>query len=317
MIQIPFNPENFSEEIKGIISGVDATISFDSMKSSIFKASKEVVNIIGQSAYNKICDWYKESTDNSTQIEAVNALRFAIINFAMYENLIFLTVRIANDGVFTKKNDNEVTAFKYQTNEIKESLINSAWFYMDLLISNINSLQDFFEWQSSTNKKEIDSLPIGSSDFSYYSGINSISFFYKCNFLIRKVTEEEINNRIKIDELAILSNDSVQLKAAKNKSLSFIRKAIVEKTLAVATMTFSAQELPSPIKDRLDTELTKSSSSEDFYKKELSRYFEKEYEKTIAKLDASIKNLENIMHSKNNPIVSEIVRSEDDSHIFV
>ena len=54
MIQIPFSRDNFADEAKSRMSGINTTLEFDNIESGLLKAAHLVADTIGEHTYSKI-----------------------------------------------------------------------------------------------------------------------------------------------------------------------------------------------------------------------------------------------------------------------
>jgi hypothetical protein len=292
MITIPFQPETFSQEAKEIVSGVNLSYLYDNIKSRLMQTAVVLQKALGKETYEKIVTAGIDAEE--TEKLALDYLKRAMLNFSFYHHLIFIAVRISNDGVTTKKAEDETTAFKYQTDELKISLVESAWFWMDQLYELLNSNPETFaSWQASDQKKELTALLIKPEDFTYIFGIESYYFFVTCMPLIRKCIEEDITPRLKLEELSIAEEDIQTLKDIKKEISQFIKKAIVYRTLSLACKLYSFYELPAPLRKVADNEVHKGITSEEYVKNSVSVMLSNNADTMIQKLEGKMQILKN------------------------
>lgn len=120
-MKLPFEPATFAKEMKSRISGVNLTLDYYNIESSLYKVSVTCSDILGAILYQKLCDG--TTFDNTGYQEiAKDYLQRALLHFGFYEHLIFLITRIGNDGVTVKKNTDETTLYKYQEDDLKNNL---------------------------------------------------------------------------------------------------------------------------------------------------------------------------------------------------
>ncbi len=311
MIKIPFNPGTFSQEAKDLVSGVNLTFQYDNIKSRLSQTGVAIAKTLGKETYEKLVAINME--DSEEKLLALDYLKRAMLNFSFYHHLIFIAVRISNDGVTTKKNDDETTAFKYQTDELKISLVESAWFWMDQLYELLNTHTEVFtEWQESSQKKQLKSLYVTSDDFRYIFGVESTHFFVSSMPLIRKTIDEDIACRADLDEVKILEADTSAVKALKNEISALIKKAIVYRSLSLACKLYSYYELPAPLRRSADDELHKGTSSEEYVKKSVSAMLANNADQILLKLETKLQALKNKNTASSRPIAPEIITDEQD-----
>ena len=97
MIKIPFKPENFSKEMKPKISGANLSLEYENIESSLIKVGAEISRTLPQALINRLTDKCLAGDASKQEATAIDYLQRAILHFAVYEHLIFLTVRITTD----------------------------------------------------------------------------------------------------------------------------------------------------------------------------------------------------------------------------
>lgn len=262
MIRIPFSRNNFSEEAKCRLSGINTTLEFDNIESGLLKAAFNVVETLGLETYNSIVSEYNVSSTNQDKKTALDYLQRAILHFALHEQLIYLIIRIGNDGITTKKNNDETTIFKYQQDELDNNLINTVWFWMDKLIEFINTKTNTFEeWHLSENKKEIDSLPVTIKDFNRWVGVNNIYFFVKTRWIIREIFMDHVEPRF-----------GTSFPDDKHDK---IVRAVVYSVMDLACRRMAYADLPETIRKDIDNEQSKTNKdkAQDRIREIVSRQF--------------------------------------------
>ena len=173
------------------MSGINTTLEFDNIESGLLKAAHLIADTIGEQTYSNIVKAYPDS-----DVEALEFLQRSLLHWALNEQLIYLIVRIGNDGITTKKNNDETTIYKYQQDELANNLINTAWFWMGKLIDVLNrDPENFKEWADSEQKKDLDELPISVQDFNRWLGINNLYFIIRVRWIIREVWMDNVEPR--------------------------------------------------------------------------------------------------------------------------
>lgn len=316
MIKLPFDPETFSLEAKGLVSGVNLSYMYENISSRLTQTAVSLQKTLGKETYEKIVS--VDSANASTQEQlALDFLKRAMLNFSFYHHLIFIAVRISNDGVTTKKNDDETTAFKYQTDELKISLVESAWFWMDQLYELLNlETETFADWKDSEQKKQLDALFVKPEDFTYIFGIDSFYFFVLCMPLIRKVIDEDVTCRIKLSDITVSETDPDTTKVIKAEINLLIKKAIVFRSLSLACKLFSFYELPSPLRKLADNEIHKGQTSEEYVKNSVSVMLSNNADTALQKIEAKAQVLKNKNSGTSNISYPEKSLTENDKYFF-
>lgn len=272
MIQLPFSRDNFSDEAKSRMSGINTTLEFDNIESGLLKAAHLIVDTIGEQTYSKIVKIYPESST-----EALEFLQRSLLHWALNEQLIYLIVRIGNDGITTKKNNDETTIYKYQQDELANNLINTAWFWMGKLISVLNQYPEKFEeWSNSEQKKDLDRLPVSVHDFNRWLGINNLYFIIRVRWIIREVWMDNVEPRFG--------------KQVEESLRDKITRAVVYSVMTLACKRLAYADLPESVRKDIDNEQSKTNKdkAETHIRESVSRQFEEQAVRYWKDLDLAI-----------------------------
>lgn len=266
MITIPFSEYKFSEEIKTRVSGVNITLEYANLESALFQSSIRARKIIGASTYDALMTEYEKDVKNT----ALDMLQRALLHVSLHDQQIFLQVRIGNDGITTKKNDDETTIFKYQADELKNSLINTTWFWYNELFTELNSSkQNYPEWHASEEKKTLDALPITSKDFERWVGVESPYFVSNIRWIIQEIYKDQIIPRGITEKTDTLARCMVYL------------------SMATACMRMPYELLPENVRKDIDNEMSKSNktTSEQLIRDRISKQFSDKADRYLQDLE--------------------------------
>ncbi len=245
MSNIPFNRDDFSTVLKEKLSGSNVTLEFDNIQSTLVKVGVELSELLGK-VYSKICNTPKTENDE-LQKKAHDYLQRSMLHLAIYQHTIFLIARIGNDGITVKKNEDETTIYKYQSEELKNELINTGWFWISRLIRLLNENADNFEdWKNSEEKKNYDAIPVKLSDFKKYVGVDSEFFMLNAGWIIREVW-----------------TDCVLSRQADAKKTDNIARAVCYEVMARACQRLAYHALPQPVRMDINNEMGKNHSSQE------------------------------------------------------
>ncbi len=314
MIKLPFTSLSFTTDIKKYISGVNVSFDFENIESFIIKAAAEIQKIIGTSIYNTILE-YKDSQDEVKK-EILESLKRALLHLGFYHGNIFIAVKIGNDGITTKKNNDETTAFKYQTDELKYSLVETAWFWLSLVIENLDKA-NIEAWNNSDIRKSIKNMIVSPDDMAYIAGINSTYFFWKISPIIRRIIDKEINNRISDNMLTPSESDSADIKKLKDSLKLRIKEAVIHKSIAISVKSLSQYEIPEPLRKNPDNELTKEVQNEESFRNRVSAFYDQLSGEDFTAIETIVKSINNLNNSLIRPLREEIKQSETDKFIFI
>jgi hypothetical protein len=240
MIQAPFKPENFASEMKPKISGMNLSLEYYNLESSIMKVARQITAIIPAALYNRLATLYLNGIPTAVEEPAIDYLQRAMLHFTVYEHKIYLMLTVSNDGILTKKTDTETTAFKYQTDELADNLLSTAWFWMNELIKYLEeNLNDFPEWRDSDERKAYLELPVDLNDFNRWVGVELASeyFMLSVGWIIREVWIDCVKSRLKTP----VKTDA-------------ITRAVCYEVMGRACERLAYNCLPSPIRRDIDNE---------------------------------------------------------------
>lgn len=303
MIKLPFNADNFASEMKPKISGMNLSLDYYNIESSLYKVAAKMPEIISTDLYDRLAEAYPETTDNKEKA-AIDYLQRAMLHFAVYEHMIYLILHIGNDGITTKKTDSETTAYKYQTDDLNDNLLSTAWFWMNQLITFLNkNTDDFTEWTDSDQKKDYDSLPVRLSDFNKWVGVELTGgefFMLSAGWIIREVWIDCVGSRKKDAE-----------------KTDAITRAVCYEVMGRACQRLAYSALPSPIRRDIDNEMSKNhrAQADQDIRKSVSVKFLTQASTYWNAVDMEIKKAHIAEQKKTHlsqPVIGERIITEDD-----
>lgn len=298
-IEIPFDKSRFSNEIKQCVSGVNITLDYANIASSVAKSATFVKKILGKNLYSTLCNTKDQDTD--LYVQAKDFLKRAIAHFSIYEHMIYLITRISNNGITVEKNEKSTTVYKYLQDQLSNDLITTSWYWMNMLIELLRDNNELFP-EFDLNKYE--EIPIGAEDFERWVGVADAYFPIVTKWLIREVWDECVLSRIK---------EPVKTK--------LITRAICYEVMARACVRLSYINLPAPI--RLDISNEMSKTNKDLENKRIREFVSNEF-KTKANLywsDLDMELQKQAMKdrdklTKNRPFIGEKNISQNDKFFF-
>ena len=256
---IPFIEETFSQTLKRLVSGVNMGLEYDNIQSALYASGIKISELIGKEKYNDIASGITEEDPEAGG--ALDILQRAMLHMSLHSHLIFLVTRIGNDGITIKEGDGEKTLYKYQADELKESLIKDYWLWLNQLI-------ELVEMPSN--------LPdcISSSDFKKFLGIDSSYFIAKITPIVNE--EFEDNFKCRFSDAFLTTED--------NKAN--IARALVYRSLYLAILRLPYEDLPDTIRRDIRNEYTiKNPPSEKEVRNSLSDIYNKKALRYLTSLD--------------------------------
>jgi hypothetical protein len=136
-------PFTTGEDLKAAASQVNLNFDIANIQSSLSLAANDLKDVVGDEVYAAMLTFYNEGTFNPTGAtlgdKLVNAFRPALANLALYHHFIWLQLQISNSGINVAKGENVTSAYKYQTDEAKDKLLQTAWIETNNLINVLNA----------------------------------------------------------------------------------------------------------------------------------------------------------------------------------
>lgn len=283
-------PFKNTTELKEVVSEIFISITFEVFQSSFPLAMDNVIDVISQEVYDEMMVYYNSGSYPSSATEEdirltklVDLVKIPFANFLLYHHFIWLTINIDGASVTTVKSDTRTTVFKYQSDEAKIKLLQTAHSTINTLFDFLNAEKAHFSsWTDSDQYKALEEIIFnGYKDFDVHFGIEKSALFYsKVLFYIVKIQREEIITRID-KEISDLTDETLKIK---------IKDAVAYRTMAKACLQLDYFNLPSSIKQTLDNEQTPKNNSPQkaFVRKSLSESFNNEADNLFKKLDMYI-----------------------------
>lgn len=235
---IPFSERNFAQDAKPLLGGINTTLEYENVESSLQKAAMMFADHITETVYNAITTGTITSDDGKNTVLG-DLLKRALIHFGIYNSIDYLAVHIGNEGITTYKSDDQTTAYKYQTDELKSKLLNDGWFWMGKLIDRLNEYNPVL-WQNATKINGISDLQITALDMERYVGVSSVVFIFFAASIIREVT----NGSVKARGLALTDER--------------VKEALCNEVMGKAIKRLPYNMLPDGVRADINNEQTKS-----------------------------------------------------------
>jgi len=280
-MQTPFNT---SEDLKRAMSGVDLKLDIENIQSSLERVPNDLIEVIGLSVYTAMIGHYNTPNEAETEVwdMLVTLCQKAMFNLALYKHFIWLQIRVSNSGVTTYKGTDETTAYKYQTDEAKETLLDSWGDFVSQIVDHLNANEDVFTAWPDTDqyKAQANQLFTGYREFCKVANISpaDAAFYIRVADLIGDITADEVEPMLKVADLE--KTDSKFRK---------VQKFVAFRTLSLSATQFDVTAMPKPIRQVAMNEMnSKNAQSFDFIKGKLSAHYKAEAESWLQKLSDSI-----------------------------
>ena len=268
-----------SEYAPGVVNSTDLA----TLQPAFLTARQKVAEIITPAILKKVVE--------DKTAELYKYFQAALANRTMYEYAIFFAV--------AKSEADKL--YKYQYEAIKEVYISNFWAAMNNILQHLDSNTDYADWKDAKHYKERQKLVVKSAeDFDYYYAIESSPYFYyKVQFLIRKITSDEIRPRIKKLEVLKEEGDFAEK----------IKRALCYHVVAEAVMTFDLTELPKSIRSEVNHEFTKNGST--------PQTRDKLYNYLMKQVHAWYRNIETEMLVRKGAVDIEVIQNKEENNHFL
>jgi hypothetical protein len=255
------------EELKRVVSQIDISFDNENITGSFRLAKDEIIDIVSKAVWDRMMAHYNSGdyTEGGATFDdkLVDAIKPAFGNFGIYHHFIWLQLRISNNAVTVTKSENETAAYKYQTDEAKDKLLQTAWVEINTLIDLLGD-EAPTEWLDSEQFEEMQNLII--KNYKAFDKIYKIdknaAFFIKTRHIQQRIIDDEVTPRIgDYDDVSDPKLDKA------------IKRALAYKVMSDSCIEFDYYFLPAPIRRTIDNEMVKKKSNDALFAKEkLSGY---------------------------------------------
>ena len=193
---------NKAEEIRKFLP-VNVNTNFDNLASAIYMSeNKYIFPLLGQKLFDKMVTFYNEATHSGENVkvkeELLNLIQFSLIRISYWQEFPVLSITLSDAGASDKAGEN-ARLFKYQEENLKRSLKETAFDVFDMILniceSNSEVFPDFAESPYMVNSSK--TLIKKTSDFEKVFSIdNSRLVFLKMRQYIQKIEQIDLIHRI-------------------------------------------------------------------------------------------------------------------------
>lgn len=296
-MKIPFLT---SADLKNAMSGVDLALDIENIKSSLDRVPNDLVEVIGLSVYNEMMLHYETPKEVNTEVwdELVILCQKAMFPMALYKHFIWLQIRVSNSGITTTKNSNETTAYKYQTDEAKDSLLDTWGDFVSQIIDHLNANKDVIPVWTATAQyaAQTSALFTGYRDFCRVANIRpaDAAFYIRIADLLTDIASDEIKPTLDITTMA-----------ATDPKFRKAQKFAAFRALSLAAIQFDISVMPAPMRRVMLNEMNGKNGQEfDYVKGKLAGHYKQEAEAWMQKLTNDILADE---VSANSEIVEKVI----------
>jgi hypothetical protein len=250
-------------DFKEVVPGVEASTTLSEMQAAFERAASTIKGMITPEVWAALKTAMADSTDDEKLKSAIAYLQGAIGNRTYYHHLIFKVVG---------KKKEQVTYYKYELQEMRETYLDNYWTYMDKLLELMDASETSFDgWKDSKYYKLRQELIIKSAaEFSNSCTLGDSVYFFMLTIPLqleiidihissRKITAESWSDKPKLERN--------------------IKRAVAYATAADAIRQFDYPDLPRSLRNDIYNESSKANGKqEDMVKTEIAKRFESKAE---------------------------------------
>lgn len=190
-----------AEELKRYLP-VNINLRFETISSHIVLCEENyIIPLLGNELFTRICDYYSEHptlADDCADRTLIEKVRFALVRLAIWKGYDVISANISDVGASAEV-DKENRLYRYQEENLKKTLKNEGFDYLDSILEYLESDQnEFNEFGTSKYKlSNADSLIKNTEMFDKCYDIgNSRLVYLKMRQYIRDVEMIELQHRI-------------------------------------------------------------------------------------------------------------------------
>lgn len=296
-------------ELKKALGFLDADLSFDNFKTDLQYASLDLIDLIGQTTYNFISEYYEDVDSYSPAQDEPAAEEMAVLlekaqhPIAMFANLAIeanTDLSHTNAGRVVKIGSDERQPWEWQIIRDNSAQFRRAFKALDLLIAELDSLE-LPQWlQSDEYKASRQYFIYSTRQFNNCFNIhNSRSLYIKLQPFMADAEEEHIEPVIGTTKYASLKENILDddVATADAELLKRIQKAVAFFALADAFKTLPVEMFPEGlIEYREKGRMTSEARTETMV------FFRDKAKYHLARLEALVTATENANTEEQDPI---------------
>ena len=137
-------------ELKKYVS-VNSDIELESIEGKVFDAARKyITDWLGSVTYNNLVTAYAAASLTTEQAALLPYVQRALANFSLFEYTAVGSIQFQETGIMRIETENDKTAYKYQINELKKSLIETGFDSLELMLEFLEENEgDYSDWVSS------------------------------------------------------------------------------------------------------------------------------------------------------------------------
>lgn len=225
------------EDIESVLPKLVANASDFSVQPNFTRAEqKYLVPLIGATQYNTLVTANDAGTLDANQTILVKHLRLVAASYAYYDEAGIQLLKFSNSGIQNINQGGNERVFKWQLDELKETLLRSAHDGTDVLLNYLfTNKATYPQWTASAEYTKINTLLIRTG-----TDLNDQYMMYqpqRCLFLMQGIMNDVQRMALQEDigeELLLYLRDVAAPTAKEKECIGFLKKALAFYSVAKA-----------------------------------------------------------------------------------
>lgn len=293
--------DDTSKEIKELLGFIDVDIKYNKIKSDVFTATRELIEIVGRDIYNIAFIDYSTKTDEKKEL--VRYMRYPIIINAYRMFAPNLDIAHTINGRKMRQDENQKQAFEWMIDRDNEALERKYYRALDDLLHYLD--EEVEEWKASEAYEKLqESVFKTTNEFDEHFPISSRLLLSKLQPGIKQCLRVELTQRIGSELLNTLLKDEI---APEHQALYYeVKQACAYYALSWAMPRLSIQLFPQGILQAYVSDQSTTQSRQVAGGASLAyakQYFEKDFDRAIGNIETILKASEPFEEPKDDFIV--------------
>lgn len=263
-MKLLFKQDTFSEEFKDLLGFVDADVSFTSIRSELFTATREMITTIGQETYDSFYELYDSDIDawEEDEIEKMHLIRYPIAMNAYRLAAPSTDLAHTTSGRMMRTDQHQARPFPWMIDRNNEANDRKFFRGMDDLLIYLFEDEDF---KKTINYKKLKSTFVNTTaDFEEYFPIHSRYLLIKLRPGLKQAERDFIKPRVgkeKFTELKEAFKTADGVPEEEKDLLALIKEACVYHALQWSMSRLTITLLPEGILQRFQSDRSNTKAS--------------------------------------------------------
>ncbi len=183
---------NNLDELKKVVT-VQNSFCLEDLCSSVIDASIEYIEKwLGKAQYDKLVTAHANGTATTEENKLIELLQRSLGNFSIYEYLPIGSIHITDAGTSRQENENFKTAYKYQVDDLRRSLMTKGYMHLERMLRFLDANENNYPlWKNHPTAYKCNKqfLINYSDDFGKYVKLKQGRWLFDCLMPVMKSIE--------------------------------------------------------------------------------------------------------------------------------